>query len=227
MCKGRYVSDSVGKGKFPFYTQEGVSTYYYHVARYCTRPALDNSDLCEVCVEKEKNLLTCTISENNSLKNRPHPTVLHGRIDEPITCWSHIEGGIWFKKMIQKGYMKHKFIVDEKKVFTLLSTMEGTIPQKITKLMKEVPMTKASALNYIKISKQTNKILVVDPSVKEEAYDVVEVFVKKITIGGKEYYYESKKDKVYTLDYDYVGRYNRAQEKIHTEYPDSDAEPVF
>ena len=67
----------------------------------------------------------------------------------------------------------------------------------------------------------------VDASVKEEACDIVQLIVKPITIAGKQYYYESKKDKVYTLDYTYVGRYDVKNEVLCTEYPDSDSDPNF
>jgi hypothetical protein len=67
----------------------------------------------------------------------------------------------------------------------------------------------------------------IDPSVKEEASDIIQVIVKPITIAGKQYYYESKKDKVYTLDYTYVGRYDVKNEVLCTEYPDSDSDPNF
>jgi len=80
--------------------------------------------------------------------------------------------------------------------------------------------------------KETNNVIehlmtkmYIDDTKKEEVYDIVKLEVKRITILGKEYYYEPTKDKLYTLDYDYVGRYDKKNEVICTNYPDSDQEP--
>jgi len=225
-CKGRTVSDSVGIGKFPFYTVDGLSGYYYHVARRCKNLA---DDLCESCAEKHKRLESCSFSKDSNIKGVPHPSVLHGRVDEPIPLWSHIEGGEWFKKMVQKGYMKEKVIIDEKAVLEFVVNLKGTIPAKITQILATYPkMTKAAALRFIKLSKIVPESpMIVHPTLKEEVYDVVEVHVSKITITGKEYYYEPVKGKVYSLDFQYLGRYNRSEEMLHNEYPDSDAEPCL
>ena len=225
-CKGRTVSDSVGIGKFPFYTVDGLSGYYYHVPKLCKNAA---EDLCVSCDEKRKRLDSCSFSKDCNIKGVPHPSVLHGRIDEPIPLWSHIEGGEWFKKMVQKGYMKEKVIIDEKAVLEFVVNLKGTIPAKITQILATYPkMTKASALRFIKLSKiAPESPMIVHPTLKEEVYDVVEVQVRKITILNKEYYYEPVKAKVYSMDFVYVGRYDKKEEMLHNEYPDSDAEPAL
>jgi hypothetical protein len=53
---------------------------------------------------------------------------------------------------------------------------------------------------------------------------VVSIKVKKIEIDGRTVYLNSEKDKVYDMKYNYLGRYNRRQDKIDSSYGDSDAE---
>jgi hypothetical protein len=54
--------------------------------------------------------------------------------------------------------------------------------------------------------------------------EVVKIAVKKFEIDGRTIYLSTKKDKVYDLKFNYLGRYNRADECIETKYPDSDRE---
>ena len=67
----------------------------------------------------------------------------------------------------------------------------------------------------------------VDTTPSETAYTLVKIEVKPIKIEGIEYYYEENKNKVYTKDFNYVGRYDSKTEQLCTEYPDSDSEPSF
>jgi len=244
-CKGRYVCDTVNKGKVPFYNDDGsISKTYYHLPILCKKESLTNSDLCGICTEKDKKLSTCKISKSNNLSGATHPSILHGKIGEPIPLWSHIEGGEWFKKILSKGYKKEgtmvKKVLDENKIFEYISKLKGLKNKMIDDLIKQFPeLTKHSASSYItKYNKKPkNEVenvvelmktqLIIDTEKKEEVYDIVELIVKPITINNVKYYYEQNKNKVYTLDYDYVGRYNVKEEKLYTEYPDSDKEPNF
>ncbi len=54
--------------------------------------------------------------------------------------------------------------------------------------------------------------------------EVVKIAVKKFEIDGRAVYLSTKKDKVYDLKFNYLGRYNRADDCIETKYPDSDRE---
>jgi len=54
--------------------------------------------------------------------------------------------------------------------------------------------------------------------------EVVKIAVKKFEIDGRTIYLSTKKDKVYDLKFNYLGRYNRADDCIETKYPDSDTE---
>ena len=234
MCQGCYLSDVKGVGRFPYYEGEEESRSLYHVEMICIEKAIKNG-LCALCIKRETKLQTYVLSPKFVLKvslngvAASHHNIFHRRIGEPIPLWSHAAGGIWDKEMEQKGYSKImvKFVVDEK-ILEFVRKLEGIIPQKIKKIMTEHAITKAEALRYIKYCQLNgNNPAIVVSREKEEAFDVVEVHVKKIEVAGKPYLYEPMKSKVYTLEYEYVGRYDSKEKRIFTEYPDSDAEPVL
>jgi hypothetical protein len=155
--------------------------------------------------------------------------------------------------MLHKGYRKESEMpvkeFDEAKIFAAIPNLKGLKNKMVEDLMKQFPeLTKHSASNFITLYNKKNsktvapkkykivkslksvtedfgKKLVIDSSIQDEVYDVVELKVKPITIGETKYYYEPNKDKVYTLDYKYVGRYDRKQETICVDYHDSDTEP--
>ena len=140
---------------------------------------------------------------------------------------------------------------DEAKIFAAIPNLKGLKNKMVEDLMKQFPeLTKHSASNFITLYNKKNsktvapkkykivksfknvvedfgKKLVIDSKVEDDVYDVVELKVKPITINGINYYYEPKKDKVYTLEYKYVGRYDTKNEKLCLDYPDSDTEPSF
>lgn len=245
-CKGRSVSDVSNKYKIPF-ENNSLTPKFYHIAITCNNDALASSDLCGKCLEKEKILKSCSLS-NNTLKNSSgriasHPSVLHGRIDDPIPIWSHIENGQWFKNMLLKGYKampSKKPLLDESKILNEAFKLSGKNSDKITKLIELYPsLSKTAAMNYIiKVNKQkksSNQVenvidslqtkLYIDPDQKQEIYEIVKVIIKPIVINNKKYYYDTKKDKVYDTELKYIGRYKDGT--IYTEFPDSDAEPLL
>jgi len=253
ICKGRNVSDIKGKYYLPFYDEHNEPVKkYYHIPVFCKNKPLQSSDLCGICSEKERNISKFTI-KGDILKNPNgssvcHPSVLHGKVDEPIPSWSHIEGGSWFKKMLQKGYrqnsdMGKKVVVDEKKINEAIVKLKGKKSEKIETLRKQFPdLSVNAASKYItefnKKETHSDKIVenvivslqekcYIDEDSKKEVDNVKEIVVKSITISGTKYYYNSESSKLYTTDYIYVGRYNKAENKIEINYADSDAEPTF
>ena len=255
-CKGRLTSDITGKGKVAFLNPDGSKSnkYYYNIL-VCKKECLKGSDLCGSCSDKEKKIQSCTVSKSGRLNGANHPAVLHGKVGESIPIWSHIEGGEWFKNMLQKGYRKESEMpvkeFDEAKIFAAIPNLKGLKNKMVEDLIKQFPeLTKHSASNFITLYNKKNsktvapkkykivksfknvvedfgKKLVIDSKVEDDVYDVVELKVKPITINGINYYYEPKKDKVYTLEYKYVGRYDTKNEKLCLDYPDSDSEPSF
>ena len=57
-----------------------------------------------------------------------------------------------------------------------------------------------------------------------EEIEVLIVNVKKIEIDDRIVYLNNEKDKVYDMKFNYLGRYNRKDNKINSTYADSDAE---
>lgn len=181
-CIGRNVSDTTDKGKIAFYHEDPLKTkLFYHIAIQCDRTSNKGTKLCLSCLEKENKLNSLTIKKNRMIV--PHPSVLHGTINDPIPIWSHIEGGEWFKNMLSKGYsveeMPKKNFPDEKSVFTFIDslkdTKKGTI---IDELIKKYPVfTKTSANKYLVAYKKNKK----EP-VKEKEKVKEKVKVKKTKI---------------------------------------------
>lgn len=257
ICKGRLTSESLVKGRVAFLNPDGTnSTKYYYIMILCSKECLRNSDLCDSCIEKEKRIETCIISKSGRLNGANHPAILHGKVGEPIPIWSHMEGGEWFKNMLTKGFRMPKKTYDEEKIYAAIPALKGLKNKMVEDLMVQFPeLSKNAASNFItlcnkkktdatnvvvtkpkKAIKKTSvdtlvedfgKKLAIDTTKQDVVYDIVELKVRPITIGTTKYYYESKKDKVYTLDYKYVGRYDTKNEQISVDYPDSDAEPTF
>ena len=242
-CKGYYLSDVKGIGRFPYYDGEEISRNLWHDEIKCTEKT--DGDLCKKCVLREEKLKTYVYPTNVlkvSLngKSASHHNIFHRRIGEPIPPWSHAAGGIWDKEMEKKGYSKEmvKFVVDEKKLYALIATLKGKKDEKVEAIMKEFPISKTRAGKYITeynnhgLPPSTPSLPIPLPPIivsreKEEAFDIVEIHLKKLELGGKSYLYEPNKSKVYTIDYDYVGRYDSKEKRICQEYPDSDAEPTL
>jgi hypothetical protein len=214
-CKGRSVSDTK---KRTFYDTSGlVTNQHYFIPLDCKSKSLPSQELCGSCLDKHEKLNGLTITKDIVIKDKDkvrvwQPRVLHGKIGEPIPPWSQIENGEWYNSMLKKGFRKDVEMVKKK-------TEEATVVK-----TKKKSKTQTVASNVVEELKPK---MYVDTSVKEEECDIVQVIVKPITIAGKQYYYESKKDKVYTLDYTYVGRYDVKNEVLCTEYPDSDSDPNF
>ena len=253
-CKGRNASYKRGTYYLPFYDENNIVTKkHYHIPILCTNKPIVGIDLCGLCSEKERNL-SKFIVKDNIIRNQngspaSHPSVLHGKVGEPIPLWSHMEDGVWFKNMLQKGYRKEpeskmakKVVVDEKKIHEAMAKLKGKKIQKIEALRKEFPELSVNAASkYItefskKNDKTVDKLLenviislqekcYIDEDSKKEVDDIKEIVVKLITISGTKYYYNSDSSKVYTTEYIYVGRYNKGENKIETDYADSDAEP--
>ena len=57
-----------------------------------------------------------------------------------------------------------------------------------------------------------------------EGLQVKKISVRKITIDDRTVYLSAEKDKVYDLKFNYIGRYNRREERIESKYADSDRE---
>lgn len=246
LCVGTYVND---KHRGKLYNE--TSEQYYHERIECTNQVFKGSDLCIKCIERDDRGKRVLI--NNKVPNKFHTSVLHGRKHEPPPPWSRCEGSEWFKTMLSKNYMTRKKDIDTKAVNEFIQTLDGKIAEKVAKLVEKFPiLSKTAAIKCLQEfkktteptkltepaknaepKKQVNKVdIVLKPTVvvkdeQEEVYDVLEISLEPKTIHNTKYLYEPNKNKVYTTDFKYVGRYNTREDILSTEYPDSDTEPCF
>ena len=240
LCAGTYVNDKQ-RDKL----EHDGSEQYYHKRIECTNQVFQNSDLCIKCIEREERGKRVMVQ--NKVPNKFHTSVLHGRRGEPPPLWSRCENGEWFKNMLSKGYMTRRKEIDIKSVNEYIVTLSGKVAEKVEKLVQKFPnLSKTAAIKCLQEYKKTVEVSK-DPSVKkevntvdivlkptvvvkdtqEEVYDVLEIKLEQKTIHNTKYLYEPNKNKVYTSDFKYVGRYDMRSEHISVDYPDSDAEPAF
>jgi hypothetical protein len=85
-----------------------------------------------------------------------------------------------------------------------------------------VPKPKAKS----KAKKVMDPIAIIDTAGPMlEVNKIIEIRVKKMEIEGRQVWVSVDKDKVYDLKYNYLGRYNRRENCIECQYPDSDKDP--
>jgi len=230
-CKGRYVSDTLYVGRFPFLTAEGeVAKIYYHVPLYCPNEPLVDCILCRECSAKKDKLEKASIVRNR-LISATHPSVLHGTVDDSIPEWSHIKDGAWFKSKLQSGFkieaMVKKVALDEKKVYALLESFKGSADS-FKKLCENYPDSTKTELSKFLISfnkkhkKQIQKTVYLVKN-SDSSVEVCEIEVVLIKLSALEYYYNKNNSKLYSLDFNYVGKYDIVNETI-VEIPDSDTD---
>ena len=63
-----------------------------------------------------------------------------------------------------------------------------------------------------------------EPSERALVEETVNIYVKKMEVDGKLYYLDPNKEKLYNLQFQYVGRYDKEKKEILTQFHDSDAE---
>lgn len=103
---------------------------------------------------------------------------------------------------------------------TMLHTTSGFVPRD-TVPRDTVPKPKKQSKKVV--AKTTPIIGIVAPTPLEDP-TVVKIAVKKVVIDGRDLYVSEQKDKVFDLKFQYLGRWNRKEDRIDTTYPDSDAD---
>ena len=102
---------------------------------------------------------------------------------------------------------------------TMLHTTSGFVPRDPVP-HDTVPKPKRQSKKVV--AKTTPIIGIVAPTPLEDP-TVVKIAIKKIVIDGRDLYVSEQKDKVFDLKFQYLGRWNRKEDRIDTSYPDSDA----
>jgi hypothetical protein len=242
-CIGRNVSDTTDKGKIAFYHEDPLKTkLFYHIAIQCDRTSEKGKKLCKECLEKEKKLNSLTIEKNRICV--PHPSVLHGTINDPIPPWSHIEGGEWFKNKLAKGYsveeMPKKNFPDEKDVFTFIDSLSDKKKNLVIEaLIKKYNVFSKTSANKYLIAYNKNKKKEKEP-VKEKSVKTIKQkeHINSIVIDESktfvvndsltddyevveiklvplnEFFHHPETNNVYDKEFKYIGKYNESKDTI-------------
>jgi hypothetical protein len=184
----------------------------------CRKKAVSDG-ACYDCLSKEENNKKIHKIDGHKLYDVNgtriwQPRVIHRKGDEPLPLWSQIRDGEWHKSMLKKGFRDVVDMPPKKKE-----------EQKTDKSVKRI--YKKKEINTSNVVVELKPKMYVDTTESEIAYELVKVELKPLKIQGVQYYYEQNKNKVYTTDFSYVGRYDVKSELLCTDYPDSDAEPSF
>jgi hypothetical protein len=111
---------------------------------------------------------------------------------------------------------------------TMLHTTSGFLPRDTVPRdpvpRDTVPKPKRQSKKVV--AKTTPIIGIVAPTPLEDP-TVVKIAVKKVVIDGRDLYVSEQKDKVFDLKFQYLGRWNRKEDRIDTTYPDSDADTAM
>jgi len=177
---------------------------------------------CYDCLSKEEHNKKIHKIDGHKLYDKDgnriwQTRVIHRKGEEPLPAWSQIRGGEWHVQMLKNGFKDILDMPPKKK------------EEKEVKEVKEKPkrVYKKKEVNTSNVIVELKPKMYIDTTEAEHAVEIVKVEVKPIKIKDIQYYYEQNKNKVYTTDFTYVGRYDTKSEMLCTDYPDSDAEPSF
>jgi hypothetical protein len=171
---------------------------------------------CYDCLSKEENNKKIHKIDNHKLYDKDgnriwQTRLVHRKGDGPLPPWSQIRGGEWHARMLKNGF---KDVLD-------MSPTKKEVKEKPKRVYKKKEVNTSNVIVELKPK------MYIDTTEAEHAVEIVKVEVKPIKIQDVQYYYEPNKNKVYTTDFSYVGRYDTKSELLCTDYPDSDAEPSF
>ena len=102
---------------------------------------------------------------------------------------------------------------------TMLHRTSGFMPRE----SEPPPVIKPKRQAKKVVARTTPIIGIVAPTPLEDP-TVIKIAIKKVIIDGRDLYVSEDKDKVFDLKFQYLGRWNRKEDRIDTTYPDSDAD---
>jgi hypothetical protein len=265
ICLGRIIrNDKPGDGKLAF---EGGG--YFHLPFRCDRAAVAD-ELCGGCLDRRaRTERVVSAYEKEKKPITGHPTMLHGKVTEPIPYWSHIYDGGWFRQQLNAGsVLSSETMARAKKAAEKTQEGVGAAPEPVAAPAAKRGRKKAAAAGTATAAepaaapppvripaepateivtaapppaapkrRQPRKtvaaaaadqpagpLLFVPPDSKElPVEEVVTIAVRKVTVGERNLYVDPKKDKLYDLKFNYLGRWDRREDKV-VSFPDSDAE---
>ena len=202
----------------------------FHIPYRCDGKPIQGDKVCGICANKRE--------KPKPTKNKNHPSQWWGTIDEPIKNIGALKsvayGSPWFVEKVKAGYtISPEDMARAKKALqdTAMAAVplpEVTAPtekkKRAPKAKKEPEAKEEPKKVKVKKAEVTQPVAIVqEEPIEPEEVHVVQVFKKEL--NGKQYYYDSKKKKVYEPStFKYIGRWDAAKESIITSIPDSDAE---
>jgi hypothetical protein len=229
-CKGRYADKEL-------FFKNGRS---FWTEKRCLGKALED-DLCKWCVKKE----TVPFDPPNQLEQ------YQGKIGEEYFKRSVLYGAPWFLKKteldefeVSPGDLKLAIQAQRDAIIgtQMPRKKKEDVPPPAAPVAKDEPPKKPRAPRKKKetapvpapvivataTATATTPIAVESSEEPLEALEVVKIPVVLKTVNGKQYWYDSKKSKVYEHKKDksvgnYLGRFDPAEDTI-VEFPDSDVD---
>jgi len=209
-----------------------------HFPIQCEGKAIQGDKVCGKCADKRNKP-----KPDKNIGN--HPQIWWGTIDEAVKDFgalkSRMWGSKWFYEKAKAGYTISPEDMDRVKKAVQGTAMEvlsnAPLPEPpaaaAVEKKKRAPKAKKESETKeepkkikvrVKKAEVTQPVAVVqEEPIEPEEVHVVQVFKKEL--NGKQYYYDSKKKKVYEPStFKYIGRWDAAKESIITSIPDSDAE---
>jgi len=154
-----------------------------------------------------------TVSESNMAKAKKAAVLPAGAEPEPIP------GGV-----TKKGRKKKEEPLEQTSVKQFLTTPKTVEPVSPPVVVEQpTPLPKKRAPKKI-LSPDLTPLAKVETEHSLLVEETIHVHVKKLEVHGRSYYLDPKKEKVYNLQFKYVGRYDKINETIVTGFHDSDQE---
>jgi len=211
-CAGRLVSDVKGVGAIPFETGG-----FFHLPIWCDR--IGEGGLCSACERRKERTDEKVAKMTGTSLQGTHPSYLHGLVTEEIPRWSHIYDGAWFRLKLSSGaVVSEENMARAKKAAAQLPVLEGG--ERVEPEPKPKPKPKPRKIAPKK-PEEVVPMAILQKPVEIDDENVVRIEVKKVEVGGRSVYYDSRTQKVYDLKCKYIGRL-RDDEIVS--FPDSDAD---
>jgi hypothetical protein len=200
-----------------------------------------SGDLCDGCAAKEAKTMEKVKEIRGTTISGPHPSYLMGRVTDPVPYWSRLYDGEWFRLKIESGctvseenMAKARKAVE--KAYDGVTTVEpapmpggarkikakAPAEPKVEEPKVQEPAPPKRRANVKKAVEAVEPIACVEGSPIDISEDtVIHIKVRKVEVDGRQFFLDPKKDKLYDLKFNYMGRLKNGAIVAH---PDSDAE---
>jgi len=191
------------------------------------------SGLCSGCEKRKERTDTKVAQITGTSLQGTHPSYLHGIVSEPVPFWSHIYDGAWFRLKVNGGaIVSEENMAKAKKVAAGLPELPEAPVASEAPVRKKKVLVAATATATATATPAAKPRKIAPKKIEEiapmaalekpvEVHEVLRIEVKKVEVGGRSVYYDSRTQKVYDLKCKYIGR---LREDEIVSFPDSDKE---